>query len=306
MSLWLSAPLRLLLFGLGLLAYFLPRGLELSLGPALGRLVFWLGFFKRKTVLDNLGRCFPDLSAKELLRLAQRNFEHYGILFFEYLHIFAPVEGHYRDYMSRHSRLEGLGRWKRAHAKGKGVIFVACHLGHWEMLAAAGGLAGIPLTIVTKILKPRWLHDRITAARLSTGVSAAHEPGSAPAILRALRRGGTVAFMNDQYTRPPMGLSARFFGVMVGTLSVVGTLAKRTGAAVLPTYTYRDAEGVSHVVIEPEMPMNGDPAEVMTQSVASKVEQWVRLHPEQWLWMHRRFKNVTWPAVPLANPDFRG
>ncbi|MFA5138542.1 MAG: lysophospholipid acyltransferase family protein [Elusimicrobiota bacterium] len=307
MSLWLSVPLRLLLLGLGLLSFCLPRGAELRLGPAVGRLMFRLGFFKRKTVLENLRHCFPELTSKELRRLAIRNFEHYGILFFEYLHFFAPVRGHYRDYVSRHARLHGLERWKKAHAKGKGVIFVACHLGHWEMLASAGGMAGIPLTIVTKVLKPRWLHDQITAARLSTGVAAAHEPGSAPVILRALRRGGSVAFMNDQYTKPPMGLLVRFFGVKVGTLSVAGTLARRTGAAVLPTYTYRDAEGICHVVIEPEMSLarDRDTPEAATQAVSDKVEQWVRRHPTQWLWMHRRFKNVTWPVpelTPAAGP----
>ena len=295
MSPWLSVPLHVLLLGLGLFVYCLPRGLELRLGPAVGRLVFRFGLFKRGVVLENLSHCFPQLTPKKRLLLAMRNFEHYGILFFEYLHLFTPVRRHYRDYVSRHSRLEGLTHWRRAHAKGKGVIFVTCHVGQWEMMASAGGLADIPLTIVTKVLKPRWLHDRIAAARLSTGVSAAHEPGSAPAVLRALRRGKAVAFMNDQYTPPPAGLPVCFFGVKVNTLSVVGDLAGRTGAAVLPTYTYRDAQGISHVVIEPELSLGRD-ATASTQAVASLVEGWVRRHPEQWLWMHRRFKNVTWPV----------
>jgi KDO2-lipid IV(A) lauroyltransferase len=169
-------------------------------------------------------------------------------------------------------------------------------------LAASGGLAGMPLTVVTTVLKPAWLDKQITKARLSTGVRAAYHPGSVPAVLRALRKGESVAFMNDQYARPPMGVRVRFFGVMVDTLAAVGPLAKRTGAAIVPASAYRDAQGVSHVVIEPELDLGEslDSPEKSTQALASKVESWVRARPEQWLWIHRRFKNVDWPSSAPA------
>jgi len=102
--------------------------------------------------------------------------------------------------------------------------------------------------------------------------------------------------MNDQYAPPPMGEPAVFFGVRVFTLAVVGALAKRTGAAVLPVLSYRGPDGVMVVEIEPALDplaLDGD----ATQAVAARVEAWVRRYPDQWLWIHRRFKNLSEAAT---------
>ncbi len=120
-----------------------------------------------------------------------------------------------------------------------------------------------------------------------------------PSVLKALRKGGTVAFMNDQYAHPPMGVPVEFFGARVDTLAVVGALAKRTGAVVLPTYCLRGPDGVHVTRIERPLDVlaDGDSPEATTQIVARHVEGWVREHPEQWLWIHRRFKNLR-PSEP--------
>lgn len=290
---WKSAPLHVLLSALGTLAALLPRRLELFLGRNLGRAVFRARLFKRRVVEENIQRCFPGMDARERERLASRNFEHYGVLFFEFLHFFTPGRSHFPRYVSRVGRLEGRENWERAHAKGKGVIFFSAHLGCWEMGGAAAALSNIAATIVTTVLTPRWLHEKITACRSSAGMAAAFHPGSMPTVLRALRRGEAVAFMNDQYAHPPMGLPVLFFGERVDTLAVVGPLAKRTGAAVVPLCTVRGADGVTTARMEPELDMSGAAdAEAATQLIAAHVERWIRAQPEQWLWMHRRFKNV--------------
>jgi KDO2-lipid IV(A) lauroyltransferase len=296
LSILLSVPLYALLFALGCVALCLPRALELRLGPLLGRTAMRLGLFKPKIAYENISRAMPELGPEGWKQLQRRNFEHYGILFFEFIHFFAPWPGHYRAYARRVSRLEGYENWQRANAKGRGVIFVASHVGFWEMLAAAGGLAGMPLTVVTTVLKPAWLHKKIAACRRSTGVSQAHHPGALPAVLRALRAGGSVAFMNDQYAPPPMGVPVRFFGVEVATLGAVAAIAQRTGAAVVPVSCHRDEGGLSRVVVEPELELGAahEDTRAATQIMAAKVEGWVRRHPEQWLWIHRRFKNVDW------------
>lgn len=294
MSPLLSGLLRPVLFAVGLAATAMPRRLELLLGPLFGRFALAAGLFKPGVALDNMRRCLPGLSEDELRGLLRRNFEHYGNLFFEYAHFFSPVPGHYRAYAARNSSIEGLEVWREAAASGKGVLFVALHLGWWEMQAASGGLAGMPLTVVTKALKPAWLHELFTARRLSTGVSAALHPGSIPTILRALRKGECVAFMNDQYARPPMGVTARFFGAEVDTLGAVASLSKRTGAPVVGVASYRDAAGVTRVRLGPVLDLGPDP-ERGTQVIVDFIEARVREHPEQWMWMHRRFKNAVWP-----------
>ncbi len=299
-----SWPLRLTLAGAGLAVSFLPRSAEMFWGPKLGRLVLACGGFKLKTVRENLSRCFPDWTPTERERLIRLNFEHYGILFFEFLHFSSPLPGHYRAYAGRISVLEGSEHWKKANARGKGVIFVSSHLGFWEMSAAAAGLAGMAPTVVTTYLKPKWLHDKIVAARQSAGVLHAFHPGSVPAVMKALRRGGCAAFMNDQYSRPPMGLPVPFFGVKVDTLAAVAPLALRSGAAVVPVTVHRDAAGLCHVVIEPEIEF-GDALRDATKAttiIAAIVERWVRARPEQWLWIHRRFKNVQ-EGQSLTSPN---
>jgi KDO2-lipid IV(A) lauroyltransferase len=292
---WQAGPLIGLLSLLGLLASALPRRVEVALGRALGRLIFRARLFKRAVIEANVARCLPRLERASRTALIRRNYEHYGILLFEYMHFFSPFKDHWRKYVSTAARAEGLEHWRKANARGKGVIFFCSHLGCWETGAASIAVeGGVPATIVTTVLTPRWLHEKITASRASVGMDAAFHPGSMITVLKTLRRGGSVAFMNDQYARPPMGLPVVFFKTRVDTLSVVGPLAKRTGAAVLPLHTFRAPDGTTVARIEPEFDLGPDAADApaATQRVASRVERWVRAHPEQWLWMHRRFKNT--------------
>lgn len=301
-----SACLRILVFAAGLTVTFLPRKAELALGRALGSLIRFAGY---RTVVsrENVRRCFPELDEIARVRLLKKNYGHFGILMLELLHLFSPFSGHYRGYVERHSRIEGLENWERARAKGRGAVFIASHLGNWELMVAMGALSGIPITMVTKHLKPEWLHRIAQRARESTGIEPIYEPRTLPAVLRALRAGKAVGFMMDQYAGPPIGIPVKFFGVEVGTLAAVGTLVSRTGTAVVPAVTRRDENGVMHVRIEPELEMGkflpdegqGDARKSdvrrTTELLARKVENWVRANPEQWLWTHRRFKNVVWP-----------
>lgn len=297
MSLWLSALLRVVLFFAGLGVTLMPRRLERALGPSFGRFLLKLGRRRREVAAENIRRCFPKLSENEREQMLRRNYEHYGLLALEILHLFSPVPGHYRRYAAKNSVLEGFENWKKANDLGKGVLFVSSHLGNWELMVAAGAMGGIPLTMVTKHLKPEWLHRKIEASRLTTGVRGAYEPRTLPAVMRALRNKESVGFVMDQYAGPPIGIPVEFFGVKVGTLAAVGTLAQRTGAAIIPVKTFRDEKGVVHVCIEPMMDLSSfaSDEEKTTELLAGKVEDWVRQYPDQWLWIHRRFKNVVWP-----------
>jgi KDO2-lipid IV(A) lauroyltransferase len=297
MSPFASIPLYVLVSGLGLVATILPRRVELFLGKWLGRIGLRLRLFKVPRSAEHIARCFPEKTPAERAAILRGSYENLGIICFGYMHMLSPIPGHFARYAARVSRLEGYEHWKRAHDKGKGVLVFSSHMALWEMSAAATGLAGINPTIVTTVLKPKWFDDRLTAARASCGVDAAHHPGSMPAILRTLGRGGTVAFMNDQYAHPPMGEPVIFFGAEVNTLKVIGPLANRIEAAIVPVSVERDADGVEVVTIEPELDLGDaiNDSQEATQVIASHVEEWVRRRPEQWLWIHRRFKNAVWP-----------
>jgi KDO2-lipid IV(A) lauroyltransferase len=294
MPLWQSLLLRILLLPLALAASLLPRRAELALGALLGRLALAFAGRRREVALDNMRRCLPELDGDARRRLLRGNFEHYGVLALELLHLLSPIPGHWRRYAVRTARVEGIENWRRAHAKGKGVLFVSAHLANWELMVAAGAMAGVPLTLVTRHLKPEWLHEKIREARLSAGVRAAYLPDTLPTVLRALRRGESVGFAMDQYAHPPSGVRVPFFGIEVDTLSAVPALAQRFGSAILPASQERGPDGVVLVRIEPEWdpgPLREDTPKA-TAALAAKVEGWIRGNPAQWLWVHRRFKNL--------------
>ena len=160
-------------------------------------------------------------------------------------------------------------------------------------MAAAGALAGVPIAIVTRRLKPEWLHLWMEKTRLSVGVRALYQPRTMPGVLRGLRDGAAVGFVMDQYMPPPMGKPLKFFGVRVDTLTAIAPLARRTNAPITPVSQRRRADGAVVVAIEPEFAL-GDDDDADNQRLSDLVENWVRAEPAQWLWAHRRFKNVAW------------
>lgn len=298
MKAWQSAALRVVLFFAGLGVTLLPRRLELLLGPRLGLFLLGIGRRRREVAHENIRRCLREIGEPGWQSLLEENYRHYGVLAFELLHLFSPIPGHYRRYACRVAVLEGFDNWQRANDKGRGVLFVSSHLGNWELMVAAGAMSGMPLTMVTKHLKPEWLHRKVERSRLTVGVRGAYEPRTLPVVMRALRSKESVGFVMDQYAGPPIGIPVPFFGVKVGTLAAVGTLASRTGAAIVPVKTYRDTRGIVHVCVEPELDLGEaiKNEERTTEALSGRVEGWVREYPAQWLWIHRRFKNVSWPA----------
>lgn len=292
----LGLLLRVPIHGLGLFVAFLPRSWEMSLGRFLGRIAVRVDPKRRRIVEENLRRCLPELSERERRALLIENYEHYGVLVLELAHMFTPVEGHWRRYVERMTTIEGIERWRPLQARGKGVLFLSTHLANWELTAAAGAVAGMPVTIVTRKLKPQWLHEWMERVRLTTGVKCAFQPRTLPTVMKRLRDGEDIVFVMDQYMPPPMGEPMRFFGVMVDTLAALAPLARRTGAAIQPIRQIREKGGLIRVFMDPEVPLGADD-KADNQRLAELVERAIRENPGQWLWAHRRFKNVDWSAA---------
>ena len=267
----------------------------MALGRGLGRIALAVDGKRRRIAEDNIRRCLPELGPKGWTRILRSNAEHYGVLALELAHMFTPIEGHWRAYVERTTRVEGLQNWEKAHARGKGVLFCSAHLANWEFAAAAGTVAGMKVMIVTRKLKPQWLHDWLEKVRLSAGTPAAYQPRTVPAVMKRLRDGEGVVFVMDQYMPPPMGAPTRFFGVLVDTLAAIPPLARRTGAAILPVRQIRGRDGIVRIIVDPEIPL-GEDDQSDNQRLANLVESWIRAEPGQWLWVHRRFKHVDWSA----------
>ncbi len=289
----LALLLRIPLHGTGLFVAALPRTWEMALGGFLGRCALRFNTRHVRVARENLERCFPELSAARRRELLKENYEHYGRMVLELAHMFAPIPGHFRAYVLRNVSIEGYENWEQAAARGKGVLFLGSHIANWEFAASVGSLKEMKITIVTRRLKPAWLHDWMEKVRLSVGVRAAYQPRTIPTVMKALRDNGGVVFVMDQYMPPPMGEPMRLFGVNAHTLAAIAPLARRTGAAILPVLPKREKDGRVRIIIEPEIPLTDDD-KADNQRLAHHVEDWMRAVPGQALWAHRRFKDVDW------------
>ncbi len=263
------------------------------IGAGLGRLLLMLGF-RRKVVERNLLLAFPGESpehAETRLQLLGEAFQHLGRVFLEIFLLF----GFFDRYAKRNIRVRGLEHWTRAKESGKGVIFLASHVGNWELMAAGFADVGDPVMLVTKHLKPEWFHRAIERARGRAGVLATYEPRTLKDVFRQLAKNGTVGMVLDQYTGPPVGVRVPFFGIPVGTNLGLATVARRTGAPVLPILNHRLADGSFEVEIFPALqwiPDEHPDVELArnTAAYAAILEGQVRRYPGQWLWSHQRFK----------------
>lgn len=273
--------LRTFGWGYGLL----PRGIQRALGKLLG-VFLWVLRPRVQVIRQNLKIAFPD--KKSTLFFA---YEHLGHLTLEVLLVLGPL----KRFVKKYAVLLGKENWSEAKKKGKGVIFLSSHVGNWEIMAACGALNGIELLLVTKHLKPEWLHLAIEEGRKKCDVLGTYEPKTMKDVLKHLKKHSTVGMILDQYAGPPVGVRVPFFGVPVGTHTAIAMLAKRTGAAVVPVVNYRGKDGKHYVQIYPALDWVPDPnpqkeIAVNTALYASILERHVRQFPEQWLWTHRRFK----------------
>lgn len=287
----LALLLRVPLHGTGLFVSALPRSWEMALGAFLGRLALRFPTRHARVARENLARCFPELSEDARRALLKENYEHYGRMVLELAHMFAPIDGHFRAYVQRNVAIEGYEHWEKAKARGKGVLFLGSHIANWEFAASIGAIKDMPVTIVTRKLKPQWLHDWMERTRLSVGVRATYQPRTIPTVMKALRDNGGVVFVMDQFMSPPMGEPMRLFGYSVHTLAAIAPLARRTGATILPVLPRREPDGRVRIIIEPEIALSDDD-KADNQRLATRVEEWMRAVPGQALWAHRRFKDV--------------
>lgn len=290
----------------GFLLSFLPRPIFLAAGRGLGRVLAAFGF-RQAVVEGNLARAFPDWSPPQREEFTARQYGALGILFLEMLASFFRFD----RFLRRHVVVEGEERMRAALAGEKGLFVMSAHLGNWEVLTAAGPVVfGVPITMVTKQLRPAWLHRAVSITRELLGVKMACEPRTMPAIFRALKRKEIVGIVMDQYAGAPVGARVPFFGYPVGSHTALATLALRTGVPVVPAVSVRRPDGKYLIRFEEAIAVAARPDESNAAAVlrytalfTQITERWVREFPEQWLWIHRRWKGDLSPLPPGATGE---
>lgn len=270
----------------------LPLRLADGLGRGVGLLYRLLDRRRRRLVARNLALAFPEKSPAEVDRLARAVFAHFGGLAAD---LFRSETEPVERLLSR-IEIVGLEHARAAAASGRGVFFSTPHLGNWEWAALATGAQGFPVTIVARPLDNPLLDARLTAMREKAGCRILSRRDAARTLLKTLRGGGMVGILADQRARPADGVLVPFFGRPALTTTSIARLAGKTGALFLPVVCLRVGPGRYRLVYSEPLDVTTLPpeergVEKLTALVTALVESQVRAAPEQWLWLHDRWRS---------------
>ena len=270
--------------------------------PLAGRLLFRLFPFRRRVVLDNLCRVYRDtLSTNDIAELAQAHYGHLWKLVGEFLRFRWLTRAQQQALV----RIENIEAFIAAYEQGKGVLLLTGHFGNWEV-ATVAGIGGFPhmrgrFHFVRRALKPEWL-DRLVRRRFErAGFGVLPKRGSLDAMLDRLGHGDAIVFAFDQHASPPDGIAVDFFGSPAWTFKSLAIIALATGAPVVPATSWREADG--RHVLRFESPVaamdhanTSEAIRLTTRAYNEALEQLVLRRPEQWYWVHRRWKTVAQPS----------
>jgi KDO2-lipid IV(A) lauroyltransferase len=282
------APVWLLVRFFGLL----PRPLARAKGIFLGWLVYRLHGRLRRVGIRNLELAFPEKTAAERRRILRALFTGLGRQLAE----FCLFPRYTKQNVERIAVYQGLENYQAARQRGQGVILLTAHLGGWEVGSFVHSLNGHPLHVVVRALDNPHLNALVDRYRCLHGNTTFEKQDFARGLLGALKAGETVGILMDQNMTPPQGVFVDFFGKPACTASGVARVALRTGAAVVPAFTLWDPGLRKYRVrFDPalELVRTGDEeadALANTALFTRVIEDYARQYPEQWLWVHRRWK----------------
>jgi KDO2-lipid IV(A) lauroyltransferase len=270
----------------------MPRGLAHSGAKILAWSGFHLARRQRRAGLHNLRMAFPELSEREREQILRGSFQNLGRLLVEFTH-FPELN---RDNIAQYVVHDGLENYLEGLRRGHGVIFMTAHFGAWEMSSFAHALYGFPLKFVVRPIDNPRVEQLISSYRTLSGNVPIQRRRAARDILKALRQNEAVGILFDQNTTRSEGVFAEFFGIPAATTPAIALFALRAGAAVIPGFLIWDENLKKHRLrLDPpvELINTGDLSYDLLQNTKrfNKIlESYVRKYPDQWLWIHRRWK----------------
>src|ERR1700684_2771018 len=288
--------------GLKLLGW-LPRSAARLVGASFAWMAYRLRTPLRRGGRADFGGVFPEWSGKRREEVIGRMIQQVGWLAGE----FSQLPKYSRDNIEQIVVIDGFENFDAAKRLGKGVLFLTGHMSAWELSSFAHALYGYPLHFLVRPIANRRVDALINGYRCLSGNLPIDKNKSARAILKVLGDGGTVGILADHNTALEEGVFVNFFGIPASTTSGLARIALRTDAAVVPGFLFWDESlGKYRLRFEPpvELARSGDEeADVRenTQRFTSVIERYVRAHPEQWLWVHKRWKTRP-PGEPAIYP----
>jgi Kdo2-lipid IVA lauroyltransferase/acyltransferase len=298
MKQWLEyAAVWIILKTLGIL----PRRAAKAFAAAVTSLLFALRPKLRKTAEFNLRLAFPGWTAVQRKAVMRRMVRYLGWMAAE----FARLPRLNQQNIEELVILDGHENFLEGQRRGKGVIYLTGHIGAWELSSFAHALYGYPLHFMARPLDNQRLDALVNKYRCASGNAPIFKNESARAILRILKEAGTVGILADQNTMPEEGVFVDFFGVSACSTTGIARVALHTDSAVVPGYAYWDDDiGKYRLRFEPpvELSRTGDAERDIfenTQNFARVIEQIIRKHPDQWVWVHKRWKTRPQGETPL-------
>ena len=270
---------------------------SLSVGRRLGKLTFRLLGRERRITLDNLAKAFPEKTPSETYALGRQIFEHFGMAVAECVNIDKLPAGYVNfEPESRKVMEEAL-------ACGKGLVYITCHSGNWELMARSLTQMGFPMNAIgQKSYDPRF--TRLIAGFREAGRVRTVWRGESRILekmMEVLQRGEVLGLLIDQDTRVP-GVFVPFFGRPAHTPTAAALMARISGAKVVCGFIYRWPDGGYRIRVEPfqpcALPQKEQAIEQDTRSMTARIESHVRQYPAEWVWMHKR-----WKTTPKGSPE---
>jgi KDO2-lipid IV(A) lauroyltransferase len=283
---YLIARALLTLFG------WFPLRMALSMGSTLGRGSYYFSGRLRGTGRRNLQLAFPEMPEKERKLLLRGCFENLGRL----LGVFSQFATANTQTLRSIVDCEGLEHLDAARESGRGVILFTGHVGAWELSSFALSLFDYPLSFLVRRIDNPKIEKLVDERRERLGNRTIDKRSAAREMLQIVHSGGTLGILVDLNTLDREGIFVDFFGVPASTTFMLAKLALRTDALVLPVFAPWDRER-QRFLLKIDEPLSiersgNDEDEVrrLTQQFTGVVEKYVRRYPEQWLWIHRRWK----------------
>lgn len=277
----------------------LPRGAARLVASGIAWVAYCSLARLRRVGERNLELAFPESTIQERQRILQGVFRSLGRQLVEFCRMARYTPENTRNRI----RTEGLDHYLAAKARGKGVLIVTGHLGAWELSSFYHSLMGFPMSMVARPLDNRRLDEFVNGIRSLHGNRVLNKDDFARGLLTAMRNGETVGILMDTNMTPPQGVFVEFFGKQACAASGVARVALKTGAAVLPGFMVWEQTEWRYVLhFGPELTFektNDAEADILTttQQCTSAIESWIRRYPDQWLWIHRR-----WKTRPAGEP----
>ena len=271
---------------------FLPHGAAMALGEALARLLWIFVPRKRKALAQEQVRSSLGVSAAEAERIARASTLRFGPMLMEVLR-FPVMKGCMDDYVTITGAIDEV---RLAIAAGRGAIFATSHSGNWELMGGAFACAGLPIVAVAKKQSAAGMDRFINEYRALVGMHVTYQTGVRE-MFRMIDAGWIIGLLSDQDPSLRDGVIIDFFGQRTNAFTGAAAIARRCCVPIYPVFIHREENGHHILTVEPGImaeKTDDRAADVqrVTQTVNMRIEAWIRKYPEEWFWLHDRWKSL--------------